>query len=81
MKSFGMRQPAAAILPLLVLAPSPAAASDSASEVVGTVVFGFLVMAALFLIFRKFVCWYWRQSEIVEILRQIRDGEVGDKDR
>jgi hypothetical protein len=31
-----------------------------------------LIIIVIFLIFREIVCWYWKQNEIVSILKDIR---------
>jgi hypothetical protein len=41
------------------------------NSVLGTVLLVLLIALAVFLIFREFFTWYWKQTEIVNLLKSI----------
>jgi len=36
-----------------------------------------VVLAGLFIILREFMCWYWKQNKIVDLLQEINDKLAG----
>lgn len=72
----------AILLALFGLLLSPAdARADDVGNLVATSLIVILVLLVVFLIFREFVCWYWKQNEIVGLLREIRDTQALGKSK
>ena len=39
-----------------------------------TGIFGLLILAAIFLVCRELVCWYWKINQAIEFLGEIKDA-------
>jgi len=62
------------LLPALLLAlPAPAWAGFGDEEMIAGAFLTLFFVAAMFLVCREFMCWYWKINEQVELLKQIAE--------
>ena len=65
---------------LLILFTPRIAAAGPYDHLIGPLIIFFLVAAAVFLIIRELMCWYWKINIMVGLLEDIKNklGTIGD---
>lgn len=56
----------------LLMFPASAQASGMGTATTTTLI-AILVVIVLFLVLREFMCWYWKQNEMIGLLREMRN--------